>query len=98
VDQAGSALLSSAAGATLHYFKSTSSEEKRREMAGGGFVKMKAGTGAWANRMNTLPIQLREEKPAEMRSQGLIELSTISNGSTTLLYLITGFSSSPIKC
>ncbi len=52
-------------------------------MAVGGLVKLKAGEGgSYRTKWPTCRVEWGENQP-EMRSQGQIELSTISNGSTS---------------
>ena len=53
-------------------------------MAGGGLVKEKAGTGVWTYRMKYPTVQSNEEKTSsKCVRKGLVELSTMCNGSTT---------------
>jgi hypothetical protein len=48
-------------------------------------VKVKAGSGAWTYRMKYTIVQSNEEKTSpKCVRRGLIELSTMSNGSTLL--------------
>jgi hypothetical protein len=55
-------------------------------MAVGGLVKVKAGTGVWTDRMKYPTVQSNEEKTSsKCVLKGLVELSTMSNGSTSQL-------------
>jgi hypothetical protein len=52
-------------------------------MAMGGLVEVKAGTSAWPKESGTLPDTFEGgETQPERGSQGLVEFSTMSNGST----------------
>jgi hypothetical protein len=61
-------------------------EKTPSERAGGGLVKVKVGIGAWTYRMKYPMVQSNEEKTSpKYVLRGLIELSTISHGSTHAL-------------
>jgi hypothetical protein len=83
MDSAGSPVPSPAAGA-MHTNLSVNAREKTpSEIAVGGLVKVKAGTGVWTYRMKYPTVQSNEEKiSSKFVRRGLIELSTISHGST----------------
>jgi len=64
-------------------------------MAVGGLVKLKAGEGgSYRTKWPTCRVEWGENQP-EMRSQGQIELSTISNGST--IFSITIFVTAQVR-
>jgi hypothetical protein len=83
LDSAGSALPSPASSTMLHHVSVNAREKTPREMAVGGLVKVKAGTSVWTYRMKYPTVESNEEKiSSKFVRRGLIELSTMSHGST----------------
>jgi hypothetical protein len=83
VDRTRSALFSFAAGAMRTNVSVNAREKTPSERAGGGLVKVKVGIGAWTYRMKYPMVQSNEEKTSQKYVlRGLIELSTMSDGST----------------
>jgi hypothetical protein len=79
----GSPVPSPAAGAMRTNLSVNGREKTPSEIAVGGLVKVKVGTGAWTYRMKYPIVQSNEEKISpKCVLRGLIELSTMSNGST----------------